>query len=157
MTTSKITEINLDSFQGRVSTTDPAVIAQISDYLKHNLTATPSKDPETVDFPINPDTPGSLYGVEISSILASGTWGHGYGEYEREPLIPAARPIIFTAPTWARPSSTPFRKARLPSCVSSSLTSRRTHNSTERKKSRHISRAGIFLSGCLSRYASRNR
>lgn len=36
MTTSKITEINLDSFQGRVSTTDPAVIAQISDYLKHN-------------------------------------------------------------------------------------------------------------------------
>lgn len=85
MTTSKITEINLDSFQGRVSTTDPAVIAQISDYLKHNLTATPSKDPETVNFPINPDTPGTLYSVEIKFDTGVRYFGFGYGEMTGNP------------------------------------------------------------------------
>ena len=73
MTTSKITEINL------------AVIAQISDYLKHNLTATPSKEPEIVDSIINPDTPSSLYDVTIQFDSGVKYWGHGYGEYAMTP------------------------------------------------------------------------
>ena len=85
MTTSKITEINLNSAQGSVSTTDPAVIARISDFLKHDFTATPSKDPETVNFPINPDTPGTLYSVEIKFDTGVRYFGFGYGEMSGTP------------------------------------------------------------------------
>ena len=85
MTTSKITEINLNSAQGSVSTTDPAVIARISDFLKHDFTATPSKDPETVNFPINPDTPGTLYSVEIKFDTGVRYFGFGYGDPDATP------------------------------------------------------------------------
>ena len=80
MTTSKITEINLDSFQGRVSTTDPAVIAQISDYLKHDFTATPTKDPEVKDYTINPDSGGDGYSIEIHFDTGVRYLGFGNGE-----------------------------------------------------------------------------
>ena len=85
MTTAKITEVNLDSAQGSVSTTDPAVIARISDFLKHDFTATPSKDPETVNFPINPDMPGTLYSVEIKFDTGVRYFGFGYGEMMGNP------------------------------------------------------------------------
>lgn len=80
MTTSKITEINLDSFQGRVSTTDPALIAQISDYLKHDFTATPTKDPEVKDYTINPDSGGDGYSIEIHFDTGVRYLGFGNGE-----------------------------------------------------------------------------
>lgn len=85
MTTSKITRIRLSGFESGVDTSDPAVIAQISDYLKHNLTATPSKDPETVNFPINPDTPGTLYSVEVKFDTGVRYFGFGYGEMTGNP------------------------------------------------------------------------
>ena len=80
MTTSRITEIHLDSFQGRVSTTDPAVIAQISDYLKHDFTATPTKDPEVKDYTINPDSGGDGYSIEIHFDTGVRYLGFGNGE-----------------------------------------------------------------------------
>ena len=85
MTTSKITEITMSCNLGEITTSDPALIAQISDYLKHNLTATPSKEPEIVDSIINPDTPSSLYDVTIQFDSGVKYWGHGYGEYEMTP------------------------------------------------------------------------
>ena len=80
MTTSRITEIHLDSFQGRVSTTDPALIAQISDYLKHDFTATPTKDPEVKDYTINPDSGGDGYSIEIHFDTGVRYLGFGNGE-----------------------------------------------------------------------------
>lgn len=85
MTTSKITEITMSCNLGEITTSDPALIAQISDYLKHNLTATPSKEPEIVDSIINPDTPSSLYDVTIQFDSGVKYWGHGYGEYAMTP------------------------------------------------------------------------
>lgn len=85
MTTAKITEVNLDSTQGSVSTTDPAVIARISDYLKHDLTATPTKTPEVDDGAMNPDMPSSLYSVEVWFDSGVRYWGHGYGDYGATP------------------------------------------------------------------------
>lgn len=85
MTTAKITEVNLDSTQGSVSTTDPAVIARISDYLKHGLTATPTKTPEVDDGAMNPDMPSSLYSVEVWFDSGVRYWGHGYGDYGATP------------------------------------------------------------------------
>ena len=85
MTTSRITEITMSCNLGEITTSDPALIAQISDYLKHNLTATPSKEPEIVDSIINPDTPSSLYDVTIQFDSGVKYWGHGYGEYEMTP------------------------------------------------------------------------
>lgn len=85
MTTSRITEIHLDSFQGRVSTTDPALIAQISDYLKHDFTATPTKDPEVKDYTINPDSGGDGYSIEIHFDTGVRYLGFGNGEMTGTP------------------------------------------------------------------------
>lgn len=85
MTTAKITEVNLDSTQGSVNTTDPAVIARISDYLKHGLTATPTKTPEVDDGAMNPNMPSSLYSVEVWFDSGVRYWGHGYGDYGATP------------------------------------------------------------------------
>ncbi len=85
MTTAKITRIRLSGFESGIDTSDPAVIARISDFLKHDFTATPSKDPETVNFPINPDTPGTLYSVEIKFDTGVRYFGFGYGEMMGNP------------------------------------------------------------------------
>lgn len=85
MTTSRITKITMSCNLGEITTSDPALIAQISDYLKHNLTATPSKEPEIVDSIINPNTPSSLYDVTIQFDSGVKYWGHGYGEYAMTP------------------------------------------------------------------------
>lgn len=85
MTTAKITRIRLSGFESGIDTSDPAVIARISDFLKHDFTATPSKDPETVNFPINPDMPGTLYSVEIKFDTGVRYFGFGYGEMMGNP------------------------------------------------------------------------
>ena len=85
MTTSKITRIRLSGFESGVDTSDPAVIAKISDYLKHDLTATPTKTPEVDDGVMNPDMPSSLYTVEVWFDSGVRYWGHGYGDYGATP------------------------------------------------------------------------
>ena len=85
MTTSRITRIRLSGFESGVDTSDPAVIARISDYLKHNLTATPTKTPEVDDGVMNPDMPSSLYTVEVWFDSGVRYWGHGYGDYGATP------------------------------------------------------------------------
>lgn len=85
MTTSKITRIRLSGFESGVDTSDPAVIARISDYLKHDLTATPVKAPEVDDGVMNPDMPSSLYTVEVWFDSGVRYWGHGYGDYGATP------------------------------------------------------------------------
>lgn len=85
MTTSKITRIRLSGFESGVDTSDPAVIARISDYLKHDLTATPAKTPEVDDGVMNPDMPSSLYTVEVWFDSGVRYWGHGYGDYGATP------------------------------------------------------------------------
>lgn len=85
MTTSKITRIRLSGFESGIDTSDPAVIARISDYLKHNLTATPTKTPEVDDGAMNPNMPSSLYSVEVWFDSGVRYWGHGYGDYGATP------------------------------------------------------------------------
>ena len=85
MTTSRITRIRLSGFESGVDTSDPAVIARISDYLKHDLTATPAKTPEVDDGVMNPDMPSSLYTVEVWFDSGVRYWGHGYGDYGATP------------------------------------------------------------------------
>lgn len=85
MTTSRITRIRLSGFESGVDTSDPAVIARISDYLKHDLTATPAKTPEVDDGVMNPDMPSSLYAVEVWFDSGVRYWGHGYGDYGATP------------------------------------------------------------------------
>ena len=81
MTTSRITKINLDSAQGGISTTDPSSIAKISDYLKHDFTATPSQTPEVKAHIVNPDMPSTLYSVEIYFDTGVRYFGFGYGDF----------------------------------------------------------------------------
>ena len=85
MTTAKITRIRLSGFESGIDTSDPAVIARISDYLKHGLTATPTKTPEVDDGAMNPDMPSSLYSVEVWFDSGVRYWGHGYGDYGATP------------------------------------------------------------------------
>lgn len=85
MTTAKITRIRLSGFESGIDTSDPAVIARISDYLKHDLTATPTKTPEVDDGAMNPDMPSSLYSVEVWFDSGVRYWGHGYGDYGATP------------------------------------------------------------------------
>ena len=85
MTTSRITRIRLSGFESGVDTSDPAVIAKISDYLKHDLTATLTKTPEVDDGVMNPDMPSSLYTVEVWFDSGVRYWGHGYGDYGATP------------------------------------------------------------------------
>ena len=85
MTTDKITRIRLSCFESGIDTSDPAVIARISDYLKHGLTATPTKTPEVDDGAMNPDMPSSLYSVEVWFDSGVRYWGHGYGDYGATP------------------------------------------------------------------------
>ena len=85
MTTAKITRIRLSGFESGIDTSDPAVIARISDYLKHGLTATPTKTPEVDDGAMNPNMPSSLYSVEVWFDSGVRYWGHGYGDYGATP------------------------------------------------------------------------
>lgn len=85
MTTSKITRIRLSGFESGIDTSDPAVIARISDYLKHDLTATPTKTPEVDDGAMNPNMPSGLYSVEVWFDSGVRYWGHGYGDYGATP------------------------------------------------------------------------
>ena len=85
MTTAKITRIRLSGFESGIDTSDPAVIARISDYLKHGLTATPTKTPEVDDGAMNPDMPSSLYSVEVWFDSGVRYRGHGYGDYGATP------------------------------------------------------------------------
>lgn len=85
MTTSRITKINLDSAQGGISTTNPSSIAKISDYLKHDFTATPSQTPEVKAHIVNPDMPSTLYSVEIYFDTGVRYFGFGYGDPDATP------------------------------------------------------------------------